>query len=296
MLYSTINALLVSLIAAIQASFSNFFSAKKVVFNFKNKRSFKGVLPVFLCLIVLVACNKNEPMPTKLSNAYSKDELAVMKTILTNQYGFLDSTIVETDSNFVVQGDMVFDKMDFVKNYQLQTANTAAKHYRLQYLVSLPQTIPLSISPNVPARWQQAVYDAVAKWNSLNLKLKLSAYVSNTCPANGVTIEWRSLGTALGVVAQSNLPTSDGKAGKVMTINSTSIAITNSDYRRNIIAHEIGHCCASLHHTDFVSAFPLNLSTTCNGKDPNSLMQSSPSTNTYTFTSCDLEAIRYLIK
>lgn len=276
---------------------SSFSIVAASVLTFKANKGLAIFISIFL--LGLVSCTKQSNIETAITtkSSFTTEQLTKMRSVLITQYGYPTRDIVENDSSFIVQSDMVFNKKDFIKNYEFPTINNvAAKHYRTQFLVATPQTVPIAISPNLPTRWVQAVYDAVAKYNSLNLKLKLTAYISTSCPANGVTVEWRSLGSSINTLAQANVPTSDGKAGKVLTINSTSLAITSSDFRRNIIAHELGHCCFSLHHSNLVSSFPLNLSNTCNGIDANSIMLSAPPNNSYTFTNCDVEAIRFLIK
>jgi hypothetical protein len=255
------------------------------------------IFTIIVSLSLIIGCNKKIETPP--SNIAVLENSAAMKKVLMEQYGFSESSIVETDENFVCEDDMVFQKNNFYQNYRRNVSNQSAKHYRLFYTVKLPAKITLAVSTKVPKKWQQAVIEAAARWNQINLKLKFNVTISNYCPANGVTVEWRSLSN-INIVAQANYPTSDGMPGKVLIINSTSLAIiTNADYRRNIIAHEIGHCCAAFDHTDnpnSSSSTLLSLSTTCKGNDPNSIMVRVPKSNTYTFSNCDLEAFKKVLK
>ncbi len=189
-------------------------------------------LSVILCVTLFFACNKER----KENIAFPSESYAdapAMRSYLVSSYGLQDINIAENDTSFIIEGDVVFLKRNFWTNYAKPANNSAAKNYRSLNLVTAITSIQVSLDPALPTAWKTAFRTALTKWNALNGKLVFSE-VTGYCPAYGITILWRSLGSSTGnVIAQAIGFPSGGYPGNSITVNWSCTTISSmSDAKR----------------------------------------------------------------
>ncbi|MFN0173096.1 MAG: M57 family metalloprotease [Saprospiraceae bacterium] len=254
-------------------------------------------------LFIANACQKNNPLT---DTNFEILESQRIRAYLTDTYGFSPESIEETADAFIVEGDQVFPKANFWEDYGMSSPNeffvsaaheegTASdrKHYRSSYLVtSTSKTIILNVHSSVPSKWRLAIAAALVEWNALDGKFKFEGMNSDNLVDGAINFRMHDL-LDHDVVAQGKYPTSNGKPGDQILINSQHNYLLHS---RKIFAmiHEIGHNIGLRHTDEGLGALITNVSNTCkNHGDPNSVMQ--PYVDIWDdFTTCDKEAYEAL--
>lgn len=252
---------------------------------------------LILCLttigiILLAACSKDEQEISLQDNSFETD--LEIKNYLIDHFQFLEQTIEETNEGFLVEGDVFFPKKDFWEKYK-QPSNTSAKHYKSKYKVSL-ETVDIIFDGSVPRRWRTAFRSAIAEWNNLNGGIKFHLITGTYCPANGITVDFASLGSSNNdVFARGGFPTSNGNPGSLITVNSTCTVSQNAAQRLKTAVHELGHTIGFM-HTDISSGYAQITwsNTDCSTEpDPASIMRQGL-ISFVDFSTCDKQAFKKL--
>jgi predicted Zn-dependent protease with MMP-like domain len=256
-----------------------------------------------ILLFAANACQKNNPLT---DSSTELTESQKMRAFLTDTYGFLPENIEETADKFVVEGDQAFPKANFWDDYGTSTFNefmvAAAyeagvandrKHYRSTYLVtSTPKVIKLNVHSSVPTSWRWAIAAALVEWNALNGKFKFEGMNSDKLVDGAINFSMHDL-MPEDVVAEGTYPTSNGKPGNKIVINSHHNYMLHS---RKIFAmvHEIGHNIGLRHTDQGLGTLITNVSSSCkNNADHNSVMKSHVDF-WEGFSNCDQEAYEAL--
>ncbi|MBC7774073.1 MAG: hypothetical protein H7246_01440 [Phycisphaerae bacterium] len=254
-------------------------------------------------LFIANACQKNNPLTdTNTESAETQN----IRAYLTETYGFSPESIEETADEFIVEGDQVFPKANFWEDYGKSSPNeffvepahaegTAGdrKHYRSSYLVNPAQKIiKLNVHSSVPQSWRWAIIAALVEWNALDGRFQFEGMNSDLPVDGAINFRMHDL-LPEDVVARGTYPTSNGKPGNLIEINSQHNYMLHS---RKIFAmiHEIGHNIGLRHTDDGLGTLITNVSNTCkNNADHNSVMQ--PYVDLWDdFTTCDKEAYEAL--
>jgi hypothetical protein len=181
--------------------------------------------------------------------------------------GYSTENVISTKDGYEVEGDM------FVSNENLNNSSSSltlriaeTEQYRSTNLLSVPRTVPISLdqvtfgalnasNPTLYNLYQQAITIVIARYNSLNLNLKLAQgsgkgilvfSIDNTSPdMQGIF--------AIG----PGFPTSSGgMASGPVRVNTNFIGGSpNVGFLTWLIAHEVGHCIG-FRHTDYLNSTP----------------------------------------
>ncbi|MBP6810696.1 MAG: hypothetical protein KA138_04225 [Saprospiraceae bacterium] len=254
-------------------------------------------------LFIANACQKNNPLT---DTNFEITESQRIRAYLTDTYGFSPESIEETADAFIVERDQIFPKANFWEDYGMSSPNeffvdaahaegiaSDRKHYRSSYLVtSTPKIIKLNVHSSVPTSWRWAIAAALVEWNALDGKFKFEGINSDIPVVGAINFRMHDL-LPDDVVAQGKYPTSNGKPGDQILINSHHNYMVQSQKIFAMI-HEIGHNIGIRHTDDGLGTLITNVSTTCkNNPDHNSVMQ--PNVDIWDdFTTCDKEAYEAL--
>jgi hypothetical protein len=162
--------------------------------------------------------------------------------------GFDRKDIVFKDGTFIIEDDILISKEEVQKYMNSGTSlpDQRTEHYR-GYLVSntYVTNIKYYIESSVPAAWKTAIRGAITQWNAINgTKLYLTEVTSSSSANTRINIGYENANW----VARAYLPSSNGRPGHTMTIN-TKYNNLNSGYKLFTIVHEMGHTFG-LYHTD----------------------------------------------
>lgn len=243
---------------------------------------------LLLLTIGLFSCKKENNVVQELDTFTPDNEI---RNFLIESYEFLPSSITESKTGFIVEGDVYFAKKDFWERYG-PPKNTSLRHYKSQYKVTLT-TVYVDVS-TLPTAWKTAFRSAITQWNGLKLRVKFSE-VSGYCPANGITVQYASLGSnTSNVFAQAGgFPTSTGNPASLITVNSSCTVSMSSSQKLKTAVHELGHAIGFM-HTDKASGYTRIIMslTSCNtGIDPSSIMNQGLMSFT-DFSACDKSAFK----
>lgn len=224
----------------------------------------------FMCVCLFLgaqSCTKEEAAVAPTPKVESKIETL---TQYLESTGFNRKDIVFDNDLFIIEDDILISREEVEKYAALKSPSVPGgrlDHYR-GYLVSntYVTNIKFYIDSTVPAAWRTAIEGAISQWNAVNgTKLFLSIVTSRTS-ANipiGTTYENANW------IARAYLPSSNGRPGSSMTIN-TKYNSLDSGRKLFTIVHEMGHNFG-LYHTNqtqgtFIQGTP--------SSDPNSVMNS----------------------
>ncbi len=252
-----------------------------------------------LSLFAMVSCQKDGANPEASGFAKGDSESAKIREFLENELKIDTKDIQENEHNFVIQDCIEFPKENFWADYG-QKSSDDAKHYKYQYKCSPTGTAYVSITSAVPSLWATAVRSGIANWNGQNRPLKFAEYLYPypTIGIGLITVRWEDLGNTT-TFANGNLPTSAGKPGANIRINSAYVGTWTASQRNKTMTHELGHTMG-FGHTDnstqgstySVMSIPYSSYTCTNNTDANSMMKQGKMN--FAFTTCDKEAFKIL--
>ncbi|MCF6404832.1 M57 family metalloprotease [Chitinophaga filiformis] len=218
------------------------------------KHPIKALLCAVAFNMLLFSCTK------EIKQADDQQEIPTEVINKIKSEGFSTHQVRKVKDGYVVEGDIFLSNQwlnEKSKSTVLRIAGT--EQYRTNNLITgLPRVLTLSIS-GLPATYTAALDAAIARYNSLNLRLSFQRVASG----GDIAIQYAYLGP--GVLGQSaGFPNSAGNPPSPILLNSNVIGSNpNQGWLTTIIAHEIGHTIG-LRHTDY-----FNRSYSCGFSNPN---------------------------
>lgn len=238
--------------------------------------------------IVFVSCQKEGAIENKDGSPMEVTPVGDQAKIdyLAKELGFDPKTIEVQDSFLVVEGDMLFNKADFWKLYQLPKDTSRLKtHYRYKYLVTVTSTIRIKINSDVPSTWKTAIRSAISKWNGLG-RLSFVEVTSNP----HITVTYQCGFSSNKMLAAGAPPSSNGSPGSTIAINKCyNGASISSSQRLRAMVHEMGHTIGFT-HTDGYSGVKVYTYTSCDNMVDVASVMVSEALNWTDFTYCDKKA------
>lgn len=203
------------------------------------KKLFKNIALIALFPILITSCSKKNETP-------SNRDLSTKQTDKVREYiknlGFTDAQIVEKGAQYIVDGDIVFDK-----NMQIPDDNGKPKteQYYNGFLVTNSSNIRVKVDASITSMAAE-INGAIQQWNTVpNSKIKFVIVTDNNYDIL-IKVDNTIGGSTCG---QAYLSTSDGKAGNTVWINQQLIKNNSFAQRQRTIAHEFGHTI-SIKHTN----------------------------------------------
>ncbi|TKT90846.1 M57 family metalloprotease [Dyadobacter frigoris] len=199
----------------------------------------KKLLLFVMMLTALVSCQQSEIQSIKNEEAQVEKSDQVYEYI--KSLGFKDDEIKDLGKDYLVDGDMLFDKSvvpdsSKVKNGRVQ-----------QYGVS--NYVGYNVQPNITVRidpsmnvYASEIAGAIAIWNSVT-NCRVNFTLSTANDAN-ITIYNSDLGSQ--ICGASYTPINGLPSGQVY-INNILIANNSFAQRQRTIAHELGHAIGFFH-------------------------------------------------
>jgi len=210
----------------------------------------KNLVLLSVLSLSLAACkkensgNQNEPVSDKtLQQIY--------------QLGFSNKDVVRHEDGYLVEGDIVITESDLSSPQAIQLLRVGnEEQYRTTNLVkSLPRTVTVSLSADLPASYISALDLAISRYNALNLQITFQRV------ASGAKISIiKGNGSYL---ASAGFPTSAGEPYGQIKVNARAIGNQPTGTVASILAHEMGHCIG-FRHTDY-----MDRSYSCGGSPTN---------------------------
>jgi hypothetical protein len=266
-------------------------------FNFCTMKKNNAALAALSSIILLnsIGCTKVENRHQTEVSA-SKPEDQKIFNYLVAEYKFNSKSIEETPDDFIVEGDMVFAKKDFWKNYKLPETSSNSKHYRSYYKVSpYPRVIDVSIDPGLPAVWRTAYANAITKWNSVGGKITFKNCLCSAPDAIRVTYAYYQ---PTDKAAYTRVPTADGNPGNESKVNLQyqNLGSLTANQKLALAVHELGHAIGLMHTDNAASGYLITTGTSsCNtNTNSSSIMREVFSGSWTNFSTCDKAAFKAL--
>jgi dual-action HEIGH metallo-peptidase len=210
------------------------------------------VIVAFLSLLVY-SCKKDakqEQQQQEIS-AQVLDRIAAL--------GFSKSNVQLHEDGYLVEGDIVLTEKDLNITPEMTFLRIAeTEQYRTNNLVgSLPRTISVRVSTNLPSSYVTAANEAIRRYNAENLRARFTRVTS------GGEIVFRTAPSGAGYLASAGFP-SGGNPYSTIRVNSAFLGSNpGTNYLATIMAHEMGHC-VGFRHTDW-----MNRAYSCGGSPVN---------------------------
>ncbi len=211
-----------------------------------------AILTIALLSILVYSCKKQSKQEQQEQiSAQVLDKIAAL--------GFSKSNVQIHEEGYLVEGDIVLTENDLntaPDSKLLRIAET--EQYRTSNLVgSLPRTITVRVSTNLPSSYVTATNEAIRRYNAEGLRISFQRVTS------GGQIVLSRAPSGAGYLASSGFP-SGGNPYPSVRVNSAYLGSNpGTNYLATILAHEIGHCIG-FRHTDF-----MNRAYSCGGSPVN---------------------------
>ncbi|WP_142784265.1 M57 family metalloprotease [Changchengzhania lutea] len=264
----------------------------------KNKFSIIKLFLVFVIPLFLFQNCSEETTEEVVVEEALEDNSKLLEIL--KQWGFEESDIEDRGDFYLVEGDIEFYKN---KEYSLppnknlvskNSSNSKILQTTTAYLVSHDVNhdfgISVAFASEVSQAWMSAVQSAMDEWNSI---CHVNLYITYDYDNADIQVYYKTSGAA-----SAGFPTSDGKPGSWMKINDGGIGYYSALQKEWVIVHELGHALGLNHsysYTDIVNGCSniSNIPGTPNC-DFNSIMGYNTGGNTFSFSSYDVSASRYL--
>lgn len=200
-------------------------------------------------VVVLLSCEMDESI--------SKSQIPQSDLDLISQLGFGVSSVQRIPEGYLVEGDIVLTAAMLKSSPEHRLLRIAdVEQYRTTNLVtSLPRTITVSMSSQLPASYVAALDEAISRYSALNLSITFQR-VSSGADISMV----KGNGSYL---ASAGFPTNAGDPYGQIKVNSRAIGTQPQSTVASILAHEMGHCIG-FRHTDY-----MDRSYSCGGSTSN---------------------------
>jgi hypothetical protein len=225
----------------------------------------KGLLLTF-SIGFLLSCSEQEKVAPVNSQTPDVDQLT---SFLATSTGFKEDQIVydATKNEFVIDDDILITAEDAQQRLNASKGGKTA-HWRGSYIIASAyvNNVDFFISADVPAVWKTATREAISNWNAINgTRLFLREVTTRSAADVTVTLGYEDANW----IARAYLPTSNGRPGNNITINTkyNTMSASNKEFA---ITHEMGHNLGLL-HTNQTSGVFINGTPT---SDANSVMNS----------------------
>jgi hypothetical protein len=221
------------------------------------RKVFMPVLMTGTLVLLFTSCKKSD------SAVADQSLLSQEERSLVASAGFNSNWAEKRpDGNFLIEGDILLTDAQLRELAGLGSPNELIianeEHYRTTNIVATPssgaRTITVSMASGFPSYYYTGLDDALARYNSYNLKLNFVRVSSG----GEIHISGSNLGTSGGgcILGQAaGFPTSTGNPSNGFTLSTSSCATSYLNTARRadeVIGHELGHCIG-FRHTDYMN-------------------------------------------
>lgn len=205
------------------------------------RKTMRSAIAIAALSILAVSCKKDASAPVQ-EETISNDVLAKIYNL---GYGTKDVKV--HPEGYLVEGDIVITKEQLDQKPEAQFLRIAGEEqYRTFNLVgSLPRTITIRVSTNLPSAYTTYTDNAIARYNALNLRIRFSRVTS------GGNIVISAAPSGAGYLASAGFP-SGGNPYNSVLVNAGALSGQPSGTITTVLAHEIGHCIG-FRHTDYMN-------------------------------------------
>lgn len=179
-----------------------------------------------------------------------------------SQLGFSTQNARVVDGRYLIEGDLLLSPaaLNAKPTRTALRVGNDEQYYTYNVVGGLPRTLTVSLSSQFPAVYDDAVNEALRRYNDENLQLSFQR-VSEDSTADIALVYSDGLGP--GVLGGATGFPSNGDPNPTIRLVPSVIGNQTSDAIATIIAHEIGHCIG-FRHTDY-----FNRAYSCGGQAVN---------------------------
>ena len=192
-------------------------------------------------LLGLGACQQEE-------NIVKKEDISQETLDKIYQMGFGTNDVKRIPEGYLVEGDILLTEDQLQEKHDPRLLRVGeTEQYRTTNLVTaLPRKIRVSISSKLPSSYVAALDEALARYNSQDLKLTFQRVSSDA------DIKISKAPSTAYYLASAGFPSYSGEPYRSVIVNSTYLGTSpKKEYLATILAHEIGHCIG-FRHTDYM--------------------------------------------
>jgi hypothetical protein len=200
-----------------------------------------AMLVIAAVSMTAISCKKDAKAPEQ--GPISNDVLAKIYNL-----GYGTKNVQKHPEGYLVEGDIVITEDALNTKPESQFLRIAeAEQYRTYNLVgSLPRTITVRVSTNLPSAYITAADEAIRRYNAENLLVHFTRVTS------GGNIVLSAAPSGAGYLASAGFPSGGNPYGSVLVNSAYLGSNPGTNYLGTILAHEMGHCIG-FRHTDYMA-------------------------------------------